>query len=53
MCRNISTQAIDVCHLFVRELRTRLNVCKIYIQICCLARYKNILKSNYEKVYVL
>ena len=39
---NVSEQkskAMDVCSLFVRELRTRLNVCKIYIQVCCLTRY--------------
>ena len=45
------TKAIDVYSLFVRELRSRLNVCKISIQMCCLKRYKSVLKNNYEKVY--
>jgi hypothetical protein len=24
---------------------------KIYIQVCCLTRYKSVLKSNYQNVY--
>ena len=40
------TKAIHVYSLFVKDLRSMLNVCEhIY------SRYKSVLKSNHEKIY--
>jgi len=53
MCRSKKQkQYIDVYSLFVRELRSRLNVCKhIYSNVLFKKLLQKLLKSNYEKLY--
>ena len=45
------TKAIDIYSLFVRELRSRLNVCKNIYSNVLFKKIQSVLKSNYEKVY--
>ena len=49
------TKAIDVYRLFVKELRTRLNVCKNIYSTVLFNKIQDVLKNNYEKymIYVL
>jgi hypothetical protein len=53
MFRNKETKAIDVYKLFVKELRTRLNVCKIYTLLCCLTRYNMYWKIIMKNIWYM